>query len=483
MAKAMDYFVKASNDQATDDLISLSPLDQIMPRLYTRLILCLPTKVSSEEDHAIIFSALEKGLQKTLVEIPYLGGVVAEDNDKSGKVHIEPGPGVFLCLKTLGDGADMPYPNLKDSHFPPSRLGGDVKAPGDMVLLGSTPPVMAAQVNIVQGGVLLAIGIHHSSMDAAGFATVLKLWASNTKTSFLSDGPLGDEAAKLNSLPSNSLDRNPLMKASTAADGDPKVKIKEHPQYKLQPTPPPPKETENASTAPPTFALPPMTPTVFYFAAAKLAALKSSINPSSSFISTNDALCALLWSSITRARTLPENITEGQETPSSLLGFAVDGRRRLSPPLPSSYIGNVNIYASARLPTSTLSKNMELGSIASAIRTAITEVDNDRIQDVIALITSLPNVTDLKPGFNYFLGSDLAITSWRDMGLIGLDWGTGIGKVEAVRLPKVDFDGLCIVLPELADGGLEVLVGLEDGAMERLKGDEAFMAVAEVRCT
>lgn len=482
MAKLMDSFVKPSDDQATGDLVSLSPLDQIMPRVHVRLVLCIPTQGSSEQDHAIVFSALEKGLQQTLVEIPYLGGVVGEDKHTSGKVHIAPGPGVSLRLKNVKHDPKLSYQKLKESHFPLSSFGGDVKAPSDMISLGPNPPVMAAQVNIVQGGVLLAIGIHHSAMDAAGYSTVLQTWASHTRTYFLSNAASGDEVAKSSSLSSDSLDRNPLMKASTKAAVDPRVKIKDHPQYKLELTPPA-KESEHPPAAPPEFKIPPMDPTVFYFAASKLAALKQSASPIPSFISTNDALCALLWSSITRARTLPESSTEGQGSPSSRLGFAVDGRRRLAPPLPPSYVGNVNIYASTRLPISTLSKKANLNSIASSIRTAVTEIDNDRIQDIISLITSLPNVTDLKQGFNSFLGPDLAISSWRDMGLIGLDWGTGIGKIEAVRIPKVGFDGLCVVLPALTDGGLEVLVGLEDGAMERLKADETFMAVAEVRCS
>lgn len=477
----MDSFVKASNDLATEDLVILSPLDQIMPRVHVPLVLYLPTQVSSEKDHATIFSALEKGLQRTLVEIPYLGGVVGQDKDNSGKVHIAPGPGVLLRLKILGDDTEKSYQNLKDSHFP--SLEG-IKAPVEIMPPGSNLPVMAAQVNIIQGGVLLATSFHHSVVDAAGFATVLKTWASNTNKIPHSDGASGDGAAKPNSLPSNSLDKSSLMKALMATEIDPLVRIKKHPQYKLETTPLRSKETKDAPIAPPTFTLPAMTPTVFHFAAPKLAALKFSASPSSgSFISTNDALCALLWSSITQARTLSENATEDQETPSSILGMAVDGRRRLSPALPASYVGNVTIYASARLPISILSQNTELKGIASAIRTAITELDNDHIQDVIALVTSLSNVTELKPDLKRMLGRDLAITSWREMGLIGLDWGARIGKVEAVRLPKGGFDGLCIILPELAEGGLEVLVGLENGAMERLKEDETFMAFAEMRCT
>lgn len=481
----MDIFVQSSNEKGNDDFFRLTPLDQFIPRLYVRLILYLQPPNSFEEDRWIIFSALEKGLQATLAEIPYLGGAVGVDDNHTGRVRITPGRGVSLRVNTLEDNNDISYQTLKDSRFSHSCLGiesSNVETPVDIVSRESKQPVMVARVNIVKGGLILAIGIHHSAMDAAGIATVLKTWAGHTKTKFLFPRATGDEAAKPNLLPPNSLDRNPLIRASTAAGVDPQVKIKDHPQYKLQPTTTIQKDTEDAPTTPSTFTLPPLTLTVFYFAVPKLAALKSSASPSSSFISTNDALCALLWSSITRARNFPENTAEGLEIPSSILGFVVDGRRRLSTPLSPSYVGNAILYASTGLPVSMLSRNTELKSIATAIRSAITDIDNARIQDVMALINSVPNVTDLKPAFNSFLGPDLVITSWRDMGLVGLDWGAGIGKVEAVRLPNFAFDGVCVVMPALADGGLEVVVGLENSAMERLKRDEVFMAAAEVIC-
>ncbi|MCJ1263733.1 hypothetical protein MMC22_003603 [Lobaria immixta] len=446
MSKFVDSFVKSSNKHASNDVIILSTLDQIMPRFYIHLILCLPAQAFSKEDQTTIFFTLKKGLQKTLVEIPYLGGVVVEDKAKGGQVHIAPGLGVLLRLKDLRYDTDMSYQKMKNSHFPMSNFGDDMKAPVDQLSLESNPPVMAAQVNIVQGGVLLAMGIHHNVMDGAGFATVIQAWASNTKTSFLSSGASGNEAAKPGFLPYSSLDRSSLFKASATAEVDPQVKIKDYPQYKLDLTPPI-KDLKDAPTALLTSKPPPMTLAV----------------------------------SITRARKLPGRSTENHKPLYSRLGLAVNGRGRLSPTLSPSYLGNVILCPSILLPVSTVSKTTELSSIASTIRTAITEINNDSVQDVITLTNALPNVTDLKGAHNSFLGPDLAITSWRDMGLIGLDWGTGMGKVEAFRHPKDGFDGLCIVLPALADGGLKVLVGLENGAMKRLKEDESFMAVAEMR--
>ena len=102
------------------------------------------------------------------------------------------------------------------------------------------------------------------------------------------------------------------------------------------------------------------------------------------------------------------------------------------------------------------------------------------------------------PGFRSFLGPDLAITSWADLGLQELDWGAAVGggggsRAESVKVLKAQFGGLCIVLPRLMGGGdgddddddddergLDVLVVLREEHLERLKGDEVFWGFCAV---
>ena len=67
------------------------------------------------------------------------------------------------------------------------------------------------------------------------------------------------------------------------------------------------------------------------------------------------------------------------------------------------------------------------------------------------------------------------------MGISGLDWGQGIGKVERLRVLASAFDGIILVLPALEDGGLEIFIGLEAEAMGRLVKDEDLLKFAEVR--
>ncbi|CAG8717176.1 31795_t:CDS:1, partial [Racocetra persica] len=56
--------------------------------------------------------------------------------------------------------------------------------------------------------------------------------------------------------------------------------------------------------------------------------------PNGSWISTNDALVAHFWRTLTRARNLDLN-TE------VFCSIALNGRDRLNPPIPESYCGNV----------------------------------------------------------------------------------------------------------------------------------------------
>lgn len=76
---------------------------------------------------------------------------------------------------------------------------------------------------------------------------------------------------------------------------------------------------------------------------------------------------------------------------------------------------------------------------------------------------------------------DVKETSWRDMGISGLDWGQETGKVERLRILATAVDWFILVLPALKDGGLEVFVGLEAGAMGRLIADEDLRRFAEMR--
>lgn len=480
MTKTVSCMVKSLGSQSEGKIWRLSPLDQIITPLYIRSALCMPAAAPTPKDQETLFQSLQLGLQQTLTQIPFLGGVLRKDNDCSGRLQIASGPGILFRLVDLTDDSSLSYRELRDAHFPSHVFNGDVLAPVGPVPENSGSPVMAAQANFVRYGLLLTVCFHHFAVDAAAVGSVLKAWAENTRWNH----DTGSELKLVEPFPPELLDRTPLFGSGSQ---DPKENIRYYPQYKLlsATTPQTPEKSSNQAepSAPPT--IPPIRSAVLYFSASNLSALKALASPTASsdtsYISTNDAFSALLWSSITKARGLASHHKKDPNPPQSRLLFSINCRKLFDPPVPSSYLGNVIIYSSADQPISVLENPSELSTTASAIRKAVTKVSNHHVQGLISLINSLTTPADLQPNMNCFLGPDLAMTSWRDMGVSGLDWGRGIGKVERLRVLATAFDGIILVLPALEDGGLEVFIGLEAEAMERLIKDEDLLRFVEVR--
>ena len=131
-----------------------------------------------------------------------------------------------------------------------------------------------------------------------------------------------------------------------------------------------------------------MSTTVFHFSTTSLiklkehviADLKNAKHETTAWISTNDALCSLLWQRITLARFGPEASLVPDPPASSTLCVAVNGRSKLTPPLPSTYLGNVNLYATSKLALPhLLSNDRNLGAIAVLVRKAVTAIDDIKI--------------------------------------------------------------------------------------------------------
>jgi hypothetical protein len=475
--------------------VPLTPLDQNMPRLYTRLILSFPMPPSS--DHDAVTKALRYGLRELITDIPFLTGKISlkSDGESSGRLEIRRQMYDRLELQvkdltaTNSGWTSGSYDELHAQYMPPSLLDGDTLAPVVLFPDQQVPTgVMAAQANFVPGGLLLCIAIHHAVMDGNGMATVFKTWAKWCRRGCDPGYAYGSELE----FPTAALDRSRLMKGSaeTQAHG--------HREYELlksaatQWNPPEP-AAPAAPAAPPT--LPKMDPRIFYFSATSLASLKdeasSALPPTDEgvpkpWISTNDALSALLWSCITSARMprLQSSLMKAHDA-ESVFGMAVDGRGRLDPPLLPEYVGNATLYSTATALLSALTPTSlpVLGLLALSIRESVTRIDNTHTLSAITVLDSATDVRTTKPGFKSFLGKDVAMTSWADQGIMETDWGDVVGgKPTYMRVPKHAFDGLCLVYPRLVDGGLEVLVGLHEEDMARLREDEVLGRFAELRC-
>jgi hypothetical protein len=81
-----------------------------------------------------------------------------------------------------------PYEELKAQHFPLSKLSTEHLSPVGVMPVPPNP-VFAAQANFIQGGLLLAVAVHHSASDGAGLDTIISTWAKNTAIAASTNGP------------------------------------------------------------------------------------------------------------------------------------------------------------------------------------------------------------------------------------------------------------------------------------------------------
>ncbi|KAK0123961.1 hypothetical protein ONS95_008949 [Cadophora gregata] len=441
------------------DRFELSELDQIMPRVYVRWLLCIPISQTSPSKPEIVEN-LTVAIKETLTRLPILQGIlVPKALDPSRlEVHVpKERPDFDLRVQHHTDDTDDTLPtheSLKEAEFPTSSLPDAILTPPEK----SPPPVFDMMATFIRGGLLLCIKCHHAVVDGGGMGLVIKFLAQNCFAVF------GNESRATINPPS--IDRSilPPGKRSdlTVENG---FRIVDH-----------------EGTAQKTNEYEPMTSHTFKFKPEALQRLKLLCTAETEFISTQDALTALLYGSVSYARglRLTKHSTKSASLP-SVMGIAVDGRGKLHPPL-VNYAGNLTIYATYSSPIllpvqaiprnsfenfEFLSQRLRLPSLAWQTRKAITGVTQDYVESVISVAKSLEDISRLQPTFaNFYQGTDFFITSGADFPVFEQEWWQG-GKIEAMRIPfKGHWDGSCAVLAtENRKKGLDVMLGLREDDM------------------
>lgn len=311
----------------------------------------------------------------------------------------------------------LPYAELRKRNFPLAELPSARLCPLG-VIPQSPEPVMAAQANFVDGGLLLSIVFHHCACDGSGVSSILDEWAKNMN--------LGSEHDASKSHDAHVRALGPL------SQGKPGANAGDFPEYLLRPTPPTAAlDIASHQMAEMPYQLPPMTTRLFEFSPESLATLK---NVAMAY-STNDALMALIWRHMTLARFPAEGDLDStsKDTTTALL-TAVDVRGRTNPPLPARYLGNASMAAlTTRVPVPTLLHGDGHTQGAAAIRASINDIGKpDRIASTIGLLASRPDPTDFKFAYNAFLGPDISTTSWAQLACYERQWGS-LGFVDKFR--------------------------------------------------
>jgi hypothetical protein len=346
---------------------SLSPFDQHAPPVYTRWLLCFPLADSSQRTN--VCTGLKEGLHHMLLRYPHLYGHVGPalclSNAGAERIEVRHAP---VCsnldesnrfsIKVI---ESIDYRNLQEMGMPADKLTPEtftkLRSEPDM---DRHPQVLHVQVNVINGGIILAVYIHHSVMDGCSMSKFIDEYAKHVKPKL--DSLVSGKALPLHPLTSppqpglEPLACLPLFAQGSMHDLNVEKALQACPERKMAIRS---HENEKPRDLP---TRPRATGRTFIFSSNKMALLKESLSrhlasqshaateeEKSSFISTLDCISALVWIYNIRARS-----RHLQKDGASRFLVAIDVRNRLQPPIPESYMGNATLYNTAELPIKVL---------------------------------------------------------------------------------------------------------------------------------
>ncbi|KAF5020906.1 hypothetical protein F66182_7058 [Fusarium sp. NRRL 66182] len=140
---------------------------------------------------------------------------------------------------------------------------------------------------------------------------------------------------------------------------------------------------------------------IFYLSEESLQRLKRDSQPQTedgSYVSTNDALSALIWRSIMAAQ-FNENELDGSEN--SVFNIAINGRGRSRPSIHPEAMGSFLGFIQVELPINKILEADNLAVLSLVIRKAIIAMDEDFsgsfINDVVQLVNNQDDLGVLIP--------------------------------------------------------------------------------------
>ncbi|KAH8157899.1 hypothetical protein CIB48_g10350 [Xylaria polymorpha] len=344
-------------DLSTPKRLSLSPLDLLMPRTYIGALFTFRTTESSLS----LIAGLQGGLDSLSEAIPWLSGRVhptATTTQHGLEIRYgADGPGPTLVYKGT---IDASYDALAAEGLPPDSIPEDIWPVPRMIdedLFTKGAPVFGASLFSFAGG------------KAVGFRRTRDGGRSRLV---------------------DALQPELEMLSSTTAE----ALLELHPEY--------------AAISP---ALPAEFPSctckMFTVPVARIDTHKERLKGHvSTPPSTNTIVCALVWSSITRARA---QRTAAPRHESSRLAMAVDGRRRLSNKFSvaeNPYLGNAVLYSLSRSSVSDLHSESpaSLATICDTIAQSQSpaEINSRHMAEVCSLVERAADYRTIFVGWDLF---------------------------------------------------------------------------------
>ncbi|KAL8716693.1 MAG: hypothetical protein Q9225_006001 [Loekoesia sp. 1 TL-2023] len=437
-------------------------------KTYNHGIFCFP--INDEVSQASVIKALGTAMDQVLSKVPWLGEQVINE----GK-----GPGSSGTFKTAPWPSDAPSPsrihvnNLSDTfptyveliraQGPVSMLDGKSLCPFPGFPLSydesniGPAPVVAIQANFIEGGLLLNFSNQHNMMDATGLFTFIMLLAAAMRGEEIPDQVIKEANRDRETVV-------PLL--------GPNEPIKDHSHLQRPPQ----------SQGLPRVIQPPVTYKWAYFrflkkhisriktlAAPPLPTEGNSDQKAVSFISSNDALCALYWKRLAVVRLRDKSYNP---TMISKFSRAIDARYAMR--VPMGYMGQMVYQAATHLSLQEL-VDLSLSEIAAQMRKNLNEANTEySIRSYVTFLASVKDKGELAYGGIFNPSLDIGSSSMAAAGVGNLGFGI-LGEPELMRRPWLNpVPGCLYFYPPERGGDLPVLACLSEQDLEAMKTDEEW---------
>ncbi|KAF3760413.1 hypothetical protein M406DRAFT_76070 [Cryphonectria parasitica EP155] len=496
----------------SENVVALSPLDNIMVPCWVKLLFYFSTPPEASVDET--YQLLSKGFSLAIAEMPICGGTVhLRPQDRPGwkpnqlEVRIPKDAGKngsptldFKDLTVAEGASELSYDRLRAAGFPADKIDTKLLMSKSFNLdLASGIEATAAQANFVKGGCLLGLAMWHNVVDAYGVYTFARRWASHCRR--LQSEP-GSESASLSYIPDSTVATNndrEVLERLWREDGGSEASTATDRRWSILGIHPP-----SAVDAPrlndvlaslmgnPELLKHKTRTQIFTISAEALENLSKVVAdelPGQEPVTTDDALHALLWRCIMRAR-YPHAVSPGDEPSQSVYQIAVDGREILGGPQQQlrSYLGDTFFFNTSSLPLSEVtdlpsSSSAPLGKLARTLRETHNSLSRADLLAAFSAAHNLSSYENLPYSLAGVSGPSMIVVSHKYIALHDLDFGPALGRPDCERPPGDEWNDLfrrTIILPTASGKGAEILVALHDDEMKRLEADGEFRSYAKL---
>ncbi|KAI4867404.1 hypothetical protein F4820DRAFT_456966 [Hypoxylon rubiginosum] len=427
---------------------------------YTNMVIGF--QPASDISQAAIVAAVQAGIDKLIGEVPWMGWQVLRVPGKPGTSDVlKPAPWPTDSVNEIVrvkdcKGVIPSLAKLQRAGVPISMLDGKILSPVPSLpqphgIVGPVP-IIALQINFIEGGLILGMSANHIVIDGTGIAQLARLLAFVMNNAEIP----ADEVAQANR------DRSRVV--PLIPRGEP-VKDHEHMRRPVDWIPQPPASSLIWCY----FKL----PVSGLAALMKTAGASSSSSLSPRLASENDMICALYWQRVSAVR-----IGRGfaQDT-MSRFSRAIDGRTAVG--VPFTYLGHLVHFATTRFAMGQLISTPLL-TVAQALRRELNAVNTAwAVRSYATFLAREPDKSLLLYSGMRNPNTDLGSTS----SIIGIgdsreasstildNWGPFLGTVRFVRRPKVaPIPGSFQIYP-VENGAIPLLTCLPEDDLSRLKKD------------